>query len=314
MPLLNSEYFTTGCLNISAEETCGLGADFKMTPGNITANIFFIIVATLGLPGNILVIIVCRKNMSVMYRVYMLALAIVDTIICMFYIVFSSIEIFLVSDNIMEIRCPFSIYNVAFCTCLTYSIFVLTLISIDRYLAVQSPIKHRTRARKFRVALVTLPLLSLVVSTILALLEFLWIPYLNEIAALLPFLTCSIIIIIMYTLLSWKLYTRQKKRETVVASIVVSPVPRPTPPHRNGKLEKLAKTLFIVTVAFLVSWVPFWLVTLGVGLPCALKETFILNSAMNPIIYAFMWEPFRVDIQTLLCSKSTKVHPFDETS
>ena len=301
-------------MNITAEETCGLGADFKLSDANLGSGVFFITVAVLGLPGNILVTIICSKNTSVMYRTYMLTLAIVDTTICVFYIVSSILDMVTWSNNQGEIRCPFSFTNVIFCTCLTFSIFVLTLISVDRYLAVQSPIKHRERSKHFWRILALLPIPAFILSVVLALLEFLWIPYLNEVAALLPFLTCCIIITVMYSLLAYKLYKRQKQRtHAVIPALIIIPLPIKRNP--NAKFERLAKTLFIVTVAFVVSWLPFWLVTMGVGLPCALKETFIMNSVMNPIIYAFMWEPFREDVKALcFCSKTTKVQPFDDTS
>ncbi|KAL8571801.1 hypothetical protein ACOMHN_058165 [Nucella lapillus] len=64
---------------------------------------------------------------------------------------------------------------------------------------------------------------------------------------------------------------------------------------------KTAAMLFVVTVVFIISFLPSWLIGLDVlGMNYILFYIFFLNNVANPFIYAFMNRTFRDDLRSLL--------------
>ena len=64
---------------------------------------------------------------------------------------------------------------------------------------------------------------------------------------------------------------------------------------------KTAAMLFVVTVVFIISFLPSWLIGLGVvPMYYILFYMFFLNNVANPFIYAFMNRTFRDDLRQLL--------------
>lgn len=64
---------------------------------------------------------------------------------------------------------------------------------------------------------------------------------------------------------------------------------------------KTAAMLFVVTVVFIISFLPSWLIGLGaIPMNHILFYIFFLNNVANPFIYAFMNRTFRDDLKQLL--------------
>ncbi|XP_070208102.1 orexin receptor type 2-like [Littorina saxatilis] len=64
---------------------------------------------------------------------------------------------------------------------------------------------------------------------------------------------------------------------------------------------KTAAMLFVVTVVFVISFLPSWLIGLkAVGMNYIIFYIFFLNNVANPFIYAFMNRTFRDDLRSLL--------------
>ena len=64
---------------------------------------------------------------------------------------------------------------------------------------------------------------------------------------------------------------------------------------------KTAAMLFVVTVVFIISFLPSWLIGLGaMPMNYILFYIFFLNNVANPFIYAFMNRTFRDDLRQLL--------------
>lgn len=63
---------------------------------------------------------------------------------------------------------------------------------------------------------------------------------------------------------------------------------------------KTAAMLFVVSVVFAISFLPSWLIGLGVmPMNYILFYVFFLNNVANPFIYAFMNRTFRDDLRQL---------------
>ena len=90
-------------------------------------SLMYFLVTVLRLPGNVCVIVVYTRQMSIPVKIYMFALAIADTGICMCGIVLSSVKIDHVTAGIV-----FFISDVT----ITFSMYLLAFVSIERLMAV----------------------------------------------------------------------------------------------------------------------------------------------------------------------------------
>ena len=55
--------------------------------------------------------------------------------------------------------------------------------------------------------------------------------------------------------------------------------------------------LSIITIAFVVCWVPDWISSMGIDLPNGVSQLYILNSVINPFIYSLASAMFRKDVR-----------------
>ena len=55
--------------------------------------------------------------------------------------------------------------------------------------------------------------------------------------------------------------------------------------------------LFIVTIAFIASWMPVWLFTLGLNVAPNVRRIYLINSVVNPFIYGVASSMFRGDVR-----------------
>ena len=65
----------------------------------------------------------------------------------------------------------------------------------------------------------------------------------------------------------------------------------------DNKMYKNVTLLFVITVVFIVTWTPQWLVNYGVPVLDFARHMFIVNSVVNPFIYGVVSAMFREDVR-----------------
>ena len=85
-----------------------------------------------------------------------------------------------------------------------------------------------------------------------------------------------------------KSVTEQQMRKSIIAS------------NRHASHKKVARILLLVTLAFLLTWIPFLLMRLNI-VPniITIRLSFFLSNMCNPLIYSFTNQLFRQNVQRL---------------
>ena len=163
------------------------------------------------------------------------------------------------------------------------SIFTVTLIFLERMHAISWPLRHRSLSNRVYVAGIALPwiLAAMVTSTRLLLHR------------------CHFVILIIISLSSPLTITICCYR-----SIWKNIKSRLLNPHRTGSDEKLIKTLMLLTVCFLVTWLPFEVLVVFLNLCVSCRQlpmvaVYIIkflrysNSVVNFIVYPLRINEFK---------------------
>ena len=244
--------------------------------------------------GNLLTITVFWKRRVTLKRTtYLLInLAVADLMVGVGFTGFAIVSMF-IGDDTKEIWFAIDATTIP----ANASIFSLSIIALERLFAVVRPLRHRTTKTQyyFYAVAVVWP-----ASTFLFLLMFLNVPlYLLGAEvwyAVVGFHSASIVLICISYLAMWR---------------VISKRPQQFQPREQNK--KLAKTLFIVTVVSLGTWLPFEVFATIVLidedlihrslLHFAWSAT-ILNSLLNPLVYALRMLEFRREVKLLFGRRS----------
>ncbi|KAF4085415.1 hypothetical protein AMELA_G00118320 [Ameiurus melas] len=322
MPLLYDSFFPVNESDFSPDDY----------PHNITHHAFdqtssvvitfvYFVVCAVGLCGNALVMYVILRyaKMKTVTNIYILNLAVAD-VLCMLSLPFIAIQLAL-------LHWPF---GAAICRIVLTmdslnqftSIFFLTVMSIDRYLAVVHPIKS-TKWRKPRVAkTISLAMWGVSLLVNLPIMIFsglntnkneartctmLWPEPQNTYYTafifytfLMGFFLPLIVICLCYLL--------------IVIKVKSSGV-RVCSSKRKRSERKVTRMVSIVVVVFVLCWLPFFMFNVasvtGTLIPTpVLKSTFdfvvvlgYANSCANPILYAFLSDNFKKSFQNVLCLK-----------
>ncbi|MCJ8738220.1 hypothetical protein PDJAM_G00033050 [Pangasius djambal] len=293
---------------------------FDQTSTVVITFVYFVVCAV-GLCGNALVMYVILRyaKMKTVTNIYILNLAVAD-VLCMLSLPFIAIQLAL-------LHWPF---GAAICRIVLTmdslnqftSIFFLTVMSIDRYLAVVHPIKS-TKWRKPRVAkTISLAMWGVSLLVNLPIMIFsglntnkneartctmLWPDPQNTYYTafifytfLLGFFLPLIVICLCYLL--------------IVIKVKSSGV-RVCSSKRKHSERKVTRMVSIVVIVFVLCWLPFYMFNVasvtGTLIPTpVLKSTFdfvvvlgYANSCANPILYAFLSDNFKKSFQNVLCLK-----------
>ena len=284
---------------------------------------FFIIISCLF--GNTLVCVACVKCLYLQSfsEQFIFSLALSDIMVA------ASVLPFDIVYWITFPRWPLGAYvcnlwNALFFLFLTASVLNLTSISIDRFLAVVYPLRYSVwmtpNLVKFMIACVWVYSLGIAV-----LIFFLLDPPENQTYSfnlnplfhgfllignvIIPF----IIMIILYS----KIYIiakRHARRAGITSSSAnTSSLTRRT--NSFARELKLAKTLGIVVLCFVICWLPFEIINVIIlvdqGVTTCLVEIIdtvacwlaYLHSSFNPLVYAFSSSEFRRAFRKLLCKR-----------
>ncbi|KAG7460168.1 hypothetical protein MATL_G00218580 [Megalops atlanticus] len=293
----------------------------------VVITFMYFMVCAVGLCGNTLVIYVILRyaKMKTVTNIYILNLAVADELF-MLGLPFIAIQLALVHWPFGPVLCRV-VMTVDSLNQFT-SIFCLTVMSIDRYLAVVHPIKS-TKWRKPRMAktinlavwgvslLVNLPIViysGLITKNDSCFCTIVWPEpqeayytafmfytfFLGFFLPLTVICLCYLLIIIKVKSSGIRVGSSKRKRSE----------------------RKVTRMVSIVVAVFVLCWLPFYVfnvtsVTGSINTTPALKSTFdfvvvlgYANSCANPILYAFLSENFKKSFQNVLCLK--KVGGLDE--
>ncbi|XP_060794772.1 somatostatin receptor type 2-like [Neoarius graeffei] len=317
-PLLYDSFFP---FNESDSDDCprNISHDaFDQTSSVVITFVYFVVCAV-GLCGNALVmyVILWYAKMKTVTNIYILNLAVAD-VLCMLSLPFIAIQLAL-------IHWPF---GAAICRIVLTmdslnqftSIFFLTVMSFDRYLAVVHPIKS-TKWRKPRVAkTISLAMWGVSLLVNLPIMIFsglntnkneartctmLWPEPQNTYET--AFIFCTFLLgfflpLIVICLCYLFIVIKVKSSGVRVCSS-----------KRKRSERKVTCMVSIVVVVFVLCWLPFYMFNVasvtGTLIPTpVLKSTFdfvvvlgYANSCANPILYAFLSDNFKKSFQNVLC-------------
>ncbi|XP_036379777.1 5-hydroxytryptamine receptor 4-like [Megalops cyprinoides] len=274
--------------------------------------------------GNLLIMVsvACFHQLQTATNIFVASLATADFLVAALVMPFSLVrsvdrwrfgELFCLAHFLLDV------------TLCSASIFNLTCVAVDRYLAVCNPLHYparMTRARVSQLLLLSwlLPLFESCLIVVLGLythgqegaLSFrkgqscflmLKTPY-AEVASVVSFLLPVGFMAVVYGRI-FLVAHRQARRIDTVSSHVGQAQPGTT----VRKERKAAKTLGVIMGAFLLCWLPFFTINLAhplwgshishKALECVLWLGYT-NSAINPLLYAFFNSTFRRAFTTLL--------------
>ncbi|XP_019745487.1 somatostatin receptor type 5-like [Hippocampus comes] len=290
--------------------------------GGVLIPLIYVIVCVIGLGGNTLVIhiVLHHSKMESVTNIYILNLAIADELFMLglpFLAVQNSLQMWPFGSFMCRLVMTVDSINQF------TSIFCLTVMSVDRYLAVGHPVRS-ARWRRPRIAKVvngTVWALSFLV--VLPVVVFaniqktggncniLWpapakvwraafIVYTSTVGFLCPLL----IICLCYVLIVFKVRSSAKKVHTASTK-------------RRKSERKVTRMVVIVVAVFVLCWLPFYalnVLNLLVALPPEYQGLYYFvvvlgyaNSCANPVVYGFMSDNFKRGFRKALCRATRKV-------
>nr|XP_056722275.1 somatostatin receptor type 5 [Euleptes europaea] len=278
--------------------------------------IIYLLVCAIGLSGNTLVIYVVLRyaKMKTVTNIYILNLAIAD-------VLFMLGLPFLATHNAISYW-PFGSFLCRLVTAFDginqfTSIFCLTVMSLDRYVAIVHPIKS-TKWRRPRVAkLISVAVWTLSFLVVLPIIIFtdvqedlhtcnmswpepinIWSAVFIIYTSVLGFFGPLLVICLCYLLIVIKV----KSSGIRVGST-----------RRRRSEKKVTRMVVIIVVVFVFCWLPFYIVNIVnlifilpeepalVGVFCFVVILSYANSCANPILYGFLSDNFKQSFQKVLC-------------
>ena len=312
-------------------------------------NVALLTLCLLGLPGNLLVIAVYVRNMTSSLKIYMFALAIADSAICVCVVIFVQ-----TSNNIFT-ESAMNAFNVA----VFFSMFLLVFVAIERLIAILRPHSFNQNPRRAWKALLIIAAATVVfVIALFVMRERQRLRIQSEIKVGVGIVSV-LTITICYTLIAVAMLARARtarkrvstfnptaplklrsshfQKVTPITSVEIlmsgqnptastsrdtsdttrpyqrtehldcsgtatvttsaSMVPTKTLKPAQSSAYKNVSLLFVITVVFIVCWLPFWLYGMGVPFVLHLKRMYVVNSVINPFIYGVASAMFREDVR-----------------
>ena len=226
--IINMESIHTSTLiNISRFSQNLSNDSFGFTKDTPTVNTDYINIAiltlcSLGLPGNLLVIAVYVRNMVSSVRVYMLALAVADSAICIGAIILSTER-----TNVFAKDAVLYVLNVA----VTFSMFLLVFVAIERLTAIFRPYSFNTNPRRAWKALLIIATASVGFATFSILTRETRLQSIRRGIKVCVFIVCVLTITICYIMIAATLLARDKSARTRVSTFYPTASPKPQPSH-----------------------------------------------------------------------------------
>ena len=312
-------------------------------------NITLLTLCSLGLPSNFLVIAVYLRKMTSSLKIYMFALAIADSAICVCVVVFVQTPKSIFAEYAMHV------FNVA----VFFSMFLLVFVAIERLTAILRPHSFNQNPRRAWKALLMIAAATVVFVILLVVMRERQFRRIHSGSKVGIGIVSVLIITVCYTIIAASLLARARAARKRVSTFNPTASPKlgssriqkvtpitsvenlesgqnPTastsrdtsdttrPYQRTDHLEcpgtasvttsasviptnksqpaksiayKNMSLLFLITVVFIMCWLPFWLYIMGVQLPPTVTRLFVVNSVVNPFIYGVASAMFREDVR-----------------
>ena len=269
---------------------------------NILWELCFGLLAALIVVGNSLTIwIFLKQKFRKRAHFLLISLAVADLLVGLL-----SVPLYIVAQlNTSTLWRFYSRLYVDIFTGLT-SVFTLAVISLERMYAVGWPLRHRTlRVRAYKFAIVTPWILAAIVMSMRVLYDNFLIGFKDfQVVVSVSLVAPTLVICSAYCVIWWKRKTRMDNQNQQIQ-----------------RETKLAKTLFLITGASLLTWLPFQIINImglfgffligQLGIMCIIKLLHFSNSLVNVIIYPFRISEFKGALLKMLrgfvtaCSRKT---------
>ena len=187
-------------------------------------NITLLTLCLLGLPGNFLVIAVYMRNMTSSLKIYMFALVIADSAICV------CVVIFVQTRNSIFFDCAMYASNVA----VFFSMFLLVFVAIERLTAILRPHSFNTNPRRAWKALLIIAAATVVFVISLYVMKELQLPITSGFVVGVGIVSV-LIIIVCYTVIAASLLARARRARKSVATFN----PTASPKQRSSHFQKV---------------------------------------------------------------------------
>ena len=252
---------------------------------NILWELCFGLLAALIVVGNSLTIwIFLKQKFRKRAHFLLISLAVADLLVGLL-----SVPLFIVVNLDRSVWWhPYASVYVDIFTGLT-SVFTLAVISLERMYAVGWPLRHRTlRLRAYKFAIVTPWILAAIVMSMRVLYDNYLIGFKGfQVVVSVSLVAPTLVICSAYCVIWWKRKTRMDNQNQQIQ-----------------RETKLAKTLFLITGASLLTWLPFQIINIvisfGFGFGIGLRGIILIikllqfsNSLVNVIIYPFRIPEFK---------------------
>ncbi|XP_074511903.1 somatostatin receptor type 5 [Sebastes fasciatus] len=282
--------------------------------------LIYIIVCIIGLGGNTLVIhiVLHYSKIESVTNIYILNLAIADELF-MLGLPFLAVQNTLQSWPFGSFMCR--LVMTVDCINQFTSIFCLTVMSIDRYLAVVHPIRSSKWRRPQVAKVVNGTVWALSFLVVLPVVIFanraggtcniawpqpanIWAAAFIIYTSTVGFFCPLLIICLCYLLIVFKVRSSGKKVHA-------------TSTKRRKSERKVTRMVVIVVAVFVFCWLPFYalnIINLMVSLPSEYQGLYYFvvvlgyaNSCANPIVYGFLSDNFKRGFRKALCRSTRKV-------
>ena len=295
-------------------------------------NLAGFLLCVLGIPGNLLVIVVYSWKTSTSTRLYMLALAIADLVVCIIAVVWTRVEFSSISQEITKWCLHMS---------LAFSTLLLSFVSIERLIAVRRPHSFSLCPRRAKWALVVIALMGAFCATVLCVARVKHYELLTRIVIASVTGSSVVVMIGCYSVMAMTMLmkVRAVHRNTGVAcgtplpgsasvTTVTAELNNSRPPSdvtsrkiypesvvksitvKPAKTYKGVSLLFIITAVFIACWMSLWLSDVGFWIPSTARNLYILNSIVNPFIYSAVSGMFRDDVRQFCRAIRSKLGSF----
>ena len=192
-------------------------------------NIGILTLCSLGLPGNLLVIAVYVRNTVSSVRVYMLALAVADSAICIGAIILSTER-----TNVFATYAVLYVLDVA----VTFSMFLLVFVAIERLTAILRPHSFTTNSRRAWKALIIIAAVSVGLVTCSIATRETRLQSIHTGIQMFIFTVSVLAIIICYIMIAAMLLARDKSARTRVSTF--NPTASPNPQTSQNRILNIA--------------------------------------------------------------------------
>ncbi|XP_036814977.1 trace amine-associated receptor 13c [Oncorhynchus mykiss] len=287
----------------------------------ITLYIILSLISSVTVFLNLLVIISIShfKQLHTTTNLLILSLAVADLLVGLIVIPVTTVAIMESCWGFGEYFCVFHLYMAFLCTSL--SLGNLVLISIDRYVAVCDPLLYHSKITITRMIccisitwccciiyraaiikdIVNVQVPSRCLNECFIVEGIKWANIIDIVITMV--VPCSIIIT-----LYMKIFVVARSQARKVFSKEAASVSGVKTVQANKSESKAAKTISIVVVNYLISWIPslfvfFFLSFFSDNLSLFIRFLPLVNSLINPIIYAFFYPWFRVTAKHILSLK-----------